>query len=262
MPVQRRCMFKRLAVPFLVLMLAPFGIAGAQTNPDNTRLDPPTRPVRAVLELFTSQGCSSCPPADKLLKSYVEKKDIMALSLPVDYWDYIGWKDTFASPKNTQRQRAYSSIVTDGPIYTPQMIINGRADALGSSPRQIDNAIANTADAFAKNRIGVQSWYNEHTMIIQIGGALEPEKAKQATIWLARIQKVGTARIKAGENRGRDLNYYNVVREMTPIGTWTGRAMTIRLARQAMLFPETEEAAILVQEGAHGPIIGAGWLGS
>lgn len=255
-------MLKRYILSLLLLVLAPLASSNAQTNPETTRLDPPTRPVRAVIELFTSQGCSSCPPADALLKTYVDRKDIMALSLPIDYWDYIGWKDTFASPKNTQRQRAYSSVVTDGPIYTPQIIVNGRADALGSSQRQIDSAISKTAEQFAKTRIGVQSWFNDHTMIIQIGGALEPEKAKQATIWLARIQKVGSVRIKAGENRGRDLNYYNVVREMTPIGTWSGRAMTIRLAHQAMLFPETEEAAILVQEAAHGPIIGAAWLGS
>lgn len=257
-------MLKRL---FLLTLFALTPVAWAAGDsgtagpaPDAALRQPPT-PVRAVLELFTSQGCSSCPPADKLLKTYVAQKDIMALSLPVDYWDYIGWKDTLASPKNAQRQRAYAANVTNGPIYTPQIVVNGRADALGSSQNQIEYAMSITADAFQKNRIPVQSWHNENTIMIQIGAGAVTEKNAQATIWLAKVQKKASVEIKAGENRGRSLEYFNVVREMIPVGTWNGRAMNIRLDRKAIQFPETEDGAILMQTDAYGPIIGAAWLG-
>jgi len=242
-----------LAVPLSFALAAP---QEAQEQPISQQ-----RPVRAVLELFTSQGCSSCPPADRLLQSYVTSKDVMALSLPVDYWDYIGWKDTLASPKNTQRQRSYIAAFRDQPMYTPQVIVNGRAEALGSSHRQIENAIMDTTERFEKQRIPVHSWHNNSTIIIRIGAAPADQPVKEATIWLMQIQKSANVEIKAGENRGKSLAYKNVVREMTPVGTWNGKAMTIRLSRQAVLRPDTNEGAIVVQEATHGPIIGAAWLG-
>ena len=261
-------MLKRLRVlPFLLLApLAAMTPAMAQTEtldkPSNAPVEEQPPAIKAVLELFTSQGCSSCPPADKLLKKYTERKDVIALSLPIDYWDYIGWKDTFASPKNTQRQRAYASTVTDGPIYTPQIIVNGRADALGSSENQIEYAIAITKDELEKERIPIKSWHNENTIIIQIPAVPDPAKIEQTTIWLARVQPSASVEIKAGENRGRSLNYYNVVREMIPVGSWNGQAMNIRLDRKAIMFPKTEKGAVLLQKEVHGPIIGATWLGN
>lgn len=245
----------------LAILALPFSFAAAA--PDAAQEQPITqqRPVRAVLELFTSQGCSSCPPADRVLQGYAASEDIMALSLPVDYWDYIGWKDTLASPKHAQRQRSYISNFRNGPMYTPQVVVNGRAEALGSSHRQIENAILDTTERFKKRRIPVHSWHNTNTIIIRIGAAPVDQTVKEATIWLTQIQKTANVEIKAGENRGKSLTYKNVVREMTPVGTWNGKAMTIRLSRQAVLFPETNEGAILVQEATHGPIIGAAWLG-
>lgn len=243
-----------LAAPLSFAAAAP---EGATEQPLNAQ----QRPVRAVVELFTSQGCSSCPPADQLLKKYVSSKDVMALSLPVDYWDYIGWEDTLASPKNAQRQRSYVSAFRDGPMYTPQVVVNGRAQALGSSYRQIENAILDTTPHFAKQRVSVHSWHNNSTIIIRIGAAPPDQPVREATIWLAQIQKLANVDIKAGENRGKSLSYANVVREMTPVGTWNGKAMTIRLSRQAILFPETNDGAVLVQEATHGPIVGAAWLG-
>ncbi len=250
----------RLFLGFAILAL-PFGFAVAAPDGAQEQLITQQRPVRAVLELFTSQGCSSCPPADRVLEDYAASKDVMALSLPVDYWDYIGWKDTLASPKNAQRQRSYIASFRDGPIYTPQTVVNGRAEALGSSKRQIENAILDTTERFEKQRIPVHSWHNNNTIVIRIGAAPADQAVKEATIWLTQIQKSANVEIKAGENRGKSLTYKNVVREMTPVGTWNGKAMTIRLSRQAVLFPETNEGAILVQEATHGPIIGAAWLG-
>lgn len=245
----------------IALLGIPWSALTAAPEPQQAQPIAQQRPVRAVLELFTSQGCSSCPPADRLLQSYVTSEDVMALSLPVDYWDYIGWKDTLASPKNAQRQRSYVSSFRNGPMYTPQVVVNGRAEALGSSKRQIENAIMDTSERFEKQRIPVHSWYSRNTIIIRIGAAAAQHPVKAATIWLTQIQKNANVEIKAGENRGRSLSYKNVVRDMTPVGTWNGQAMTIRLSRQAVLRADTNEGAILVQEGTHGPIIGAAWLG-
>ena len=252
------------AYVYRMLLLSTLLFAGAVAAQEPVVEPQPfqqSRPVRAVIELFTSQGCSSCPPADKLLQHYVNSKDVMALSLPVDYWDYIGWKDTLASPKNAQRQRSYVTSFNNGPMYTPQMVVNGQVEALGSSRRQIDNAIDSTAPGFAERRIPVHSWHNNNTIIIKVGAASTDVPIKQATIWLAQIQKAANVDIKAGENRGKALTYYNVVREMTPVGAWNGKAMTIRLSRQSIIFPEADDGAILVQESTHGPIVGAAWLG-
>ena len=113
----------------------------------------PYRPVRAVIELFTSQGCSSCPPADEVLKSYAEQENVIALSLPVDYWDYIGWKDTLASPKNTERQRSYAKSLGSGSVYTPQAVINGVVHVVGSNRSEIEKGLEKTETAFARRRI-------------------------------------------------------------------------------------------------------------
>jgi hypothetical protein len=231
------------------------------------RAEPPfpqselARPVRAVVELFTSQGCSSCPPADALLKSYVESKDVMALSLPVDYWDYIGWKDTLASPRNTERQRAYAKTFGIGPVYTPQAVINGTNQALGSSRQEIDFAIEQTASAFAARRVPVRFWHQSNSIVIETGAAPDGAEVKEATIWLAVLQKTANVAIKRGENGGKSLTYYNVVRDMTPVGLWNGKPATIQLAQAAINLPESEESIVLVQESETGSIIGAAWLG-
>src|SRR4051812_3338462 len=102
--------------------------------------------TRAVLELFTSQGCSSCPPADKLLGELAADPSVVSLSLPIDYWDYLGWKDTLADPRHTARQRAYSGVRGDREVYTPQVVVNGSMHALGSSKGSIDKAIAKSRE--------------------------------------------------------------------------------------------------------------------
>jgi hypothetical protein len=238
------------------LPVARFGPAPpAQARPDLSQ------PVRAVVELFTSQGCSSCPPADALLKTYADSPDILAISLPVDYWDYVGWKDTFASPRNTERQRAYAKVFKLGPVYTPQAVINGTNQALGSSREEIDRAIEQTAPAFAARRIPLHFWRRENSILIEIGAAADGADAKEATIWLAVLQKSGQVAIKRGENSGKTLTYTNIVRELTPVGLWTGKPTVIQLAQTAVMSPETEDLIVLVQEGVAGPIIGAAWLG-
>ncbi len=220
-----------------------------------------SRPLAGVVELFTSQGCSSCPPADAVFEAYASRADIVALSLPVDYWDYIGWKDTLASPRNTARQRAYARARGDGSVYTPQAVVNGVAHVLGSSKSEIEDALTRTGPAFQAAQAPMRFWHEGGAVIIQAGEAPPGSAATEATVWLAVVQKTVSVSIKRGENGGRTLTYYNVARELTPVGTWKGKPMSIQLARTAIMRPDTEALAVLLQQGEGGPIIGAAWMG-
>lgn len=245
----------------LVLLLSVVGPAVADPMAPREAPALSTRPVKAVVELFTSQGCSSCPPADALLKTYTDSKDVMALSLPVDYWDYIGWKDTFASPRNTARQRAYAKQLGLGPVFTPQIVVNGRYQAVGSNRTDVDAAIDNAATTFVSAQVPVHFWHQRNQVVIETGVAPQGASGKDATIWLVLIQKTAAVPIKRGENSGKTLTYHNVVREMTQVGIWNGKAMSLRLARTSVLRPDVEDSVVLIQEGDTGTIIGAAWLG-
>lgn len=224
-------------------------------------------PVSAVLELFTSQGCSSCPAADRLFKSYVDRKDVVAMSLPVDYWDYLGWKDTLASPKNSDRQRAYAKARGDGAVYTPQVVVNGAGHAVGSDAAAIERQIARTTMEFDRRRVAMRFWRATNMLIIEAAGAnpddvdASASKKREATIWLAAIQREAEVTIAKGENHGKTLRYYNVVEEMTPVGLWNGEALRLQLPSQTFMKPGTYRYAVVMQQGTTGPIIGAAWLG-
>jgi hypothetical protein len=169
---------------------------------------------KAVLELFTSQGCSSCPPADKLLGSLRADPAVVTLSLPIDYWDYLGWKDTLADPRNSARQRAYSEMRGDRAVYTPQMVINGVTQALGSDKSEIE-------------RIITESHSHGATMTLPVTLALEgndivvtpsPAGGKDAVVILCGVAGSVPITIERGENRGKTLTYANVVRHWVELG--------------------------------------------
>ena len=236
--------------------VAMTGFAGAQ----DTSARPAGAPIRAVLELYTSQGCNSCPPADALLGVYAKRDDLVALTLPVDYWDYLGWKDTFASPKFTARQRAYAKERGDGRIYTPQIVVNGVTHVLGRSAADIDRAIADSSARFATSRVPITTRIEGARIIIEAGDAPVASAASEATIWLAVLQKEAEVPVRSGENRGKSLKYYNIVRELTTVGMWKGKAERFELARDAVKLPDTQSGAVLIQSGTAGPIIGASML--
>jgi hypothetical protein len=213
--------------------------------------------VKAVLELFTSQGCSSCPPADALMRSYVSRKDVIALSFPVDYWDYLGWKDTLANPKFSARQRHYAKQRGDGRVYTPQMMVNGRTHVVGSSASAIDEAISGTAADLAASRIPVRMRTEGKRLVIETGEAPAGATTREATIWLLMVHRETEVKIERGENRGRVVTYYNVVRDLSPVGMWTGKPATIELAREVVAEPGNELCVVLLQVGKAGPIVGA-----
>ena len=214
---------------------------------------------KPVLELFTSQGCSSCPPADVLLKTYAERSDVIALSMPVDYWDHLGWKDTMASPRNTARQKAYARSLATGNIYTPQVVINGAEETVGSNKPAIEKAIASSSRAIAASRIEIAGNAQGNKVTVEVGSAGQGAPAQSATIWLAIVEPRVDVEIKHGENRGRKLTYYNVVRGMTPVGMWSGKPVTLELPQGAEM-QAGKKCAVLLQSGDAGRILAATWV--
>lgn len=216
----------------------------------------PTVAPRAVVELYTSQGCSSCPPADALLKKLSTDPSIIALSFPVDYWNYLGWKDTFGSPRNSDRQRNYARARGDGAIYTPQAIINGEVHVNGASEAEIENAIKTTSEKVGPQHIPIRFWQERNTLNFALGGEEPGHGPREATIWLGVVQSSGTVDVKDGENQGKQLTYTNIVRELTPIGIWKGQPLEIQLPRAALMQAEVQKIVVLLQEDRSGPIIG------
>ena len=205
-----------------------------------------------VVELYTSQGCSSCPPADALLGELAMRQDVIALSLHVDLWDYIGWKDTFASPMTTARQRAYAQALRARYVYTPQMVIDGRYDVVGSRRNEVRDLIAKAATEPKPLEIRFEA-ENGGRIVIPAGHA--PDEG--ATIWLAVYDKEHETAVERGENRGRTLRYHQVVRELEELGTWQGEETVIPIDFAAAAALGRAGCAVIVQRGRAGRILGA-----
>lgn len=244
---------RRWLTALLCLSLPAFGISAAQPFAAEGQ-----RPV-SVVELFTSQGCSSCPTADALLRSYAERRDIVALSLPVDYWDYLGWKDTLATPKFTNRQRGYADERGDGRVYTPQMVVNGLVHAIGSRQDEVDKAIVETTERLESDRVEISARSDGKTITIEAGAVPPASRVTSGTIWLAVVQPSVEVEIKRGENRGKKVTYANVVRELTPVGMWSDKPTSIELQESAVL-QQGQRCAVLLQQGTVGAIVGAAWV--
>jgi hypothetical protein len=217
--------------------------------------EPATRPV--VVELFTSQGCDTCPPADAVLAQLADRKDVIALSLPVTYWDMLGWKDTLATDANTRRQKAYAQAMGHGGVYTPEMIVDGTTDMVGNRAQPVDAAIA--ARETYPEVVHVTLHATPGEVHIAIGSAAPVPG--DATIWLFRVQSKATVKVGAGENAGRTLAYRNVVRDVKSIGLWKGQAVSIDLPRADPAAPQHDAIAVVVQQGGYGRILGDAMIG-
>ncbi|MGI9520038.1 MAG: DUF1223 domain-containing protein [Hyphomicrobiaceae bacterium] len=234
-------------------------LLGNGAPPDKAAAQTPPVKAPVVLELYTSQGCSSCPPADRLLKRYAERRDTIALSYNVDYWDYLGWKDTLGNPAFSARQRLYARKRGDGEVYTPQIVVNGLSHAVGSMPREIDRAIDRSKSYLSDTRVPLDVRINSGKLTIEVGEAIVDQSA---TIWLASVRSKVTVPVRRGENRGRTLTYHNVVRKVTPVGMWSGARTVIQLKNEDVLDSQADTCAILVQMGKSGPIVAARWMPS
>jgi hypothetical protein len=205
-----------------------------------------------VVELFTSEGCSSCPPADAFLGELAQRPEIVALAFHVDYWDYIGWKDPYAHAAFTQRQHEYATALGLHMVYTPQMVVDGRTDAVGSERGDVEAAIGKAAAA-SKLAIAIAKDAGGYRVAIP---AAAPPAGGPATVWLAVFDSEQETPVKRGENGGRTLKEFNIVREWRRIGTWNGEAVTLPLD-VAMGGAARKGCAIIVQSGPVGPVLGA-----
>lgn len=170
---------------------------------------------KAVVELFTSQGCYSCPPADKIIGEYSKGSDILGLSWHVDYWDYLGWKDVFASKSNTQRQYAYARALKERQVYTPQAVINGRTHAVGSRKGDIKKAITTFSKSNRGMIVPINATMTDTSIKIAIENTLD---AADATLYMVFFNKEHKVKIKRGENGGKTLTYHNVVHGSQALG--------------------------------------------
>ncbi|WP_299963241.1 thioredoxin family protein [uncultured Roseobacter sp.] len=208
------------------------------------------RPV--VVELFTSQGCSSCPPADALLHELAKRDDVIALALHVDYWDYIGWKDEFADPRHAKRQRAYAIAAQRRSIYTPEMIVNGTTDIVGSKPMQLARAIDKHKNTPARVALSI----SRQGETVQIDARNLRSTTETMVVQVARYTPLREARITRGENAGHTLSYANVAHSWTVLGEWNGRAP---LSMAAKVKGE-EPVVVVIQIAGMGPIVAAAQL--
>jgi hypothetical protein len=214
----------------------------------------PVKP-RAVIELFTSQGCSSCPPADKLITELSKDDSLIVMTLPVDYWDYLGWKDTLAHSAFTYRQKAYSSTRGDRQVYTPQAVINGGAHAVGSQRGEIDAAIKATRQQ--PGVLSVDLSLEKTPAGLKVSVAASPGLA--GNIFVLPLVKERSVQIGRGENTGRSVTYTNVVRGVTRVGAWMGDAVSIDIPTSAIP-ADADEVVVLLQSGSEkkpSQIIGA-----
>ena len=203
-----------------------------------------------VVELFTSQGCSSCPPADRAVAAISARPEILALSFGVTYWDNLGWKDTFAQKKFTERQWDYARGLGHGAVGTPQVVVNGRLDTVGQSVADIDQALRRATLGAGGPTLTLQPTR------VAIAGA--PQK-RAAQVWLVRYDpSVLQVPVKRGENTGKTLPIKNVVRELTRLGDWTGGPKSYAVPAAAPVLQIAGlKTAILVQAGPGGPILAA-----
>jgi len=210
---------------------------------------------RAVIELFTSQGCSSCPPADALLAKLATEDDLIALSLPVDYWDRLGWKDTFAKHAFTERQVAYSRGRGDGQVYTPQAVVNGKEHAVGSQRTAIASAVKDTASSLS---VPVKLNRAQGKLEVSVDAADTPTRA---TVLLMPYLAARDVAIGRGENARRTVTYTNVVRDIVPIADWNGKPIARTIPLEA--YKNYDGLVVLLQAGSPGnpgAILGAGRL--
>jgi hypothetical protein len=215
---------------------------------------------RAVVELFTSQGCSSCPPADKIIGELAKDPNVIALSMPIDYWDYLGWKDTLADSRFSARQKAYSKMRGDRDVYTPQVVVNGTVHAIGSDREGIDDAIKDTAKSDGVMSVPVTMTLSGKQINVSV--AASKAAAAQGEIWICSVSKAIPISIGRGENRGREVTYYNVVRNLLKVGDWNGSSGSWTVPLENISRDGVDAAVVYVQDGNRdrpGAMLGAAY---
>lgn len=207
-----------------------------------------------VVELFTSQACSACPPADQLLGELAARDDIIALSLPVDYWDHLDWKDTLGRAEHSERQRNYARHLGLPNVYTPQMVVNGSKNVIGSRADKVEDAIRGARGKGL--RVPVTLKLEDNKFRVDIGAASHGA-SRNAMILAVPLLSAREVQIERGENRGKTITYHNVSRKLIPLGKWQGEAMSMTLAHDAIMTGDADNCAVILQDPQSGAILGA-----
>lgn len=206
-----------------------------------------------VVELYTSQGCSSCPSADRLLEKLAGREDVLPLSLHVDYWDYIGWEDTFANPAFTDRQKVYARNMGERMIYTPQMVVNGGAHVVGNRPMDVADAL--TAAKSGAGSGAVSASLQGSALTVR-ATALSPDGSPYVVQFVTYLPEE-TVRIGRGENAGKEVTYVNVVSGWQQLGEWDGQGT---FSANVQTTPEEDEHAVILQKRNQGAVVAAARL--
>jgi hypothetical protein len=217
---------------------------------------------RAIVELFTSQGCSSCPPADKVLGELAKDPSVIALSMPIDYWDYLGWKDTLADARFSARQKAYSQVRGDREVYTPQVVVNGSTHVIGSDLAGIESAIDTTKKADGVMSVPVTMTQAGKQINVSVAASTHGPAAMHGEVWICSITKSVAIAIGRGENRGREVTYHNVVRNLLKVGDWNGTSNSWTVPLENLSHEGIDAAVVYVQGGNRerpGPMLGAAY---
>ncbi len=260
---------RKLILPAMIAATAFAGFMGAQiaqssseasaqatapATPDGAKTfgDETVSPNPVVVELFTSQGCSSCPPADMLASRLAKDDSLLVISRPVTYWDRLGWKDTLAREGNTRLQRSYASNGKTGSgVYTPQVIINGGGGAVGSREGDIRSLVR-----LAKSDAGpiIEANRDESG---DVTVTIKGQSRYMAGVSLLALSASETVQVGRGENGGRKLHYTNVVKNERNLGSWDGSSMRVKLSDEDLDVPGADKYAIIVQRPGAGAIVGA-----
>ncbi len=219
-------------------------------------------PIAAVVEMFTAQGCAACRTADPVMRELARKPGILALTLPVTYWDYLGWHDTLGLRALTERQRAYARARGGRQVVTPQAIVDGGQTAIGSNRAAIERLLQD-ATRSSPLSVPISAEVRDDRIVVEVGARPSPKEPKPDTrdeVWLVPVLKGRETTIETGENRGRVASYVNVVRGLQRLGPWTGQPARFEVPASAAAIPEADGWVVLLQhsrEGRPGRILGA-----
>ena len=215
-----------------------------------------------VVELFTSQGCSSCPPADAIFGELAKKGDVVALAYHVDYWDYLGWQDTLATPDNTARQYEYAKAFGVRSVYTPQAVINGRTHVNGSSRSGISSTLGQFAKSGEGLSVELKVMRAGDSVVIDAGEGADQQEGQIVLVYYDPARPVV---IDRGENRGKTITYWNSVTDIQTAGVWHGAAARYEFPASEIAKKGAGGCAVLLQstdkDGVPGPILGAALIG-
>ncbi len=242
------------------------GLAACSTAPErNTSVEPeaivlastPAAPI--AIELFTSQGCSSCPPADRLVGELVDDPNLVIISRPVTYWDRLGWRDTLARQENTQLQRHYAGTLSrgGGRSYTPQAVVGGRIGLVGSRRGELETAITEVGEAASDLSVDVTGDADSGFRVSVSGPA-----NREAIVRLLALDSSETVSIGRGENSGRSVTYTNILRGEQDLARYSGGSLDIDIDRDMLNVEGSDRFAIIVRSETGGPILATRYLGS